>query len=310
MWSVTDPESAVTARDGCDPITFATDTKGAAATCKATSAGGSASKSIEIKIDQTVPAVACKSAIFSFGQANGYVYASVTDSTSGAAAPLVRKRVSTAAAGTFTARITGADNAGNTRTVSCKFTVNKPWYVAIGMPFAGYWARYGADALPGKHPIYSSGSDWSVDLYANNASVDVYVAVPTGSGQALRLTFNRIYVPNCGGKQVEINVFLDGKQIGTLVYAHLKPSSAVSRLRTGDKVSNGTTLGTTFLWTGCSAYVVTNGSGVHTHFEAKGNHSYGYACWYKRSQSNVHSRGYTIGRLGKTGVKQTRQLCN
>ena len=54
-WKVTDGESAVTATDGCDPTTVSADTTGVTFTCSATSAGGSSSQSVTIKLDKTGP---------------------------------------------------------------------------------------------------------------------------------------------------------------------------------------------------------------------------------------------------------------
>ena len=54
-WMVSDPESAVTERKRCDPVTLRDDTAGVTLTCTATSQGGTASVSVTIKIDQTPP---------------------------------------------------------------------------------------------------------------------------------------------------------------------------------------------------------------------------------------------------------------
>ena len=50
-WEVTDPDSAVTARDGCDTVSVVEDTAGVTFTCTATSGGGSASASTVVKRD-------------------------------------------------------------------------------------------------------------------------------------------------------------------------------------------------------------------------------------------------------------------
>ena len=56
-WSVTDPESTITSKTGCDTATLSTETTGTTLTCTATSAGGTASASVTIKLDKTAPAV-------------------------------------------------------------------------------------------------------------------------------------------------------------------------------------------------------------------------------------------------------------
>lgn len=55
-WTVTDPESPPAA-DGCDDVTLTGDTASTAITCSATSAGGSASESVTVGIDQTDPII-------------------------------------------------------------------------------------------------------------------------------------------------------------------------------------------------------------------------------------------------------------
>jgi hypothetical protein len=54
-WTVADPESAIGATSGCDPILINADTAGTILTCSATSAGGPASASVTIKRDVTSP---------------------------------------------------------------------------------------------------------------------------------------------------------------------------------------------------------------------------------------------------------------
>jgi len=58
-WTVTDPESAVTIDSGCMDATVATDTNaaGVAHACSVISAGGSASESVTIKRDATLPTI-------------------------------------------------------------------------------------------------------------------------------------------------------------------------------------------------------------------------------------------------------------
>ena len=56
-WTVTDVESPVTSKTGCDATTLTSDNAGITYTCKATSAGGSAEQSVTIKRDATAPVV-------------------------------------------------------------------------------------------------------------------------------------------------------------------------------------------------------------------------------------------------------------
>lgn len=56
-WSVTDAESAITSQTGCDAVTINTDTAGTTLTCTATSAGGTNSQFVTIKLDKTAPTI-------------------------------------------------------------------------------------------------------------------------------------------------------------------------------------------------------------------------------------------------------------
>lgn len=54
-WTITDPESSITNQTGCDPVNVTTETVGTNVTCSATSAGGTTSESVTIKLDMTSP---------------------------------------------------------------------------------------------------------------------------------------------------------------------------------------------------------------------------------------------------------------
>ena len=54
-WTVSDPESTVTSTTGCGPLVISTETAGTVVTCSATSAGGTASGTVTVKLDKTAP---------------------------------------------------------------------------------------------------------------------------------------------------------------------------------------------------------------------------------------------------------------
>jgi hypothetical protein len=56
-WSVTDPESAISSSSGCDTVVVTAETSGTTYTCTATSAGGTSSQSVTVKIDKTKPVI-------------------------------------------------------------------------------------------------------------------------------------------------------------------------------------------------------------------------------------------------------------
>jgi subtilisin-like proprotein convertase family protein/BarA-like signal transduction histidine kinase len=88
------------------------------------------------KIDHTPPIVTCATPAptFVFHQANATVTGTVTDAVSGAAAGLVFATADTSTAGAKTVSLTGRDNAGNTASVSCPYTVGTAPTVTITAP--------------------------------------------------------------------------------------------------------------------------------------------------------------------------------
>ena len=56
-WTVSDPESAITSRSGCDTATLAADTPGVDYTCTATSEGGTTTLHVSVKRDATPPSI-------------------------------------------------------------------------------------------------------------------------------------------------------------------------------------------------------------------------------------------------------------
>jgi len=122
-WSVVDSESSVTMQMGCGPQTIATDTTGVTFTCQATSAGGTASRSITIKRDATAPVLSptvSPNPVFLNGAATASPGAS--DSTSGLASASCAP-VTTSSAGGFTVACTATDNAGNVANASTNYVV-------------------------------------------------------------------------------------------------------------------------------------------------------------------------------------------
>jgi hypothetical protein len=126
-WSVTDPESTITSQVGCDSSSVSSDTSGVTFTCTATSAGGTASKSVTIKRDATNPSVSYT------GNAGTYtidqsvsILCTAADNLSGIASSTCANISGPAyafALGTNTRSASVTDNAGNTGSGSTTFTV-------------------------------------------------------------------------------------------------------------------------------------------------------------------------------------------
>ena len=95
----------------------------------AANAAGYASTPVSraFKIDTVAPGVKCTpTPNFTLKGRGGLVTARVTDSTSGPAAPIVAKRANVSRAGKKSVTLTGRDNAGNAKSVKCRYTVVAP----------------------------------------------------------------------------------------------------------------------------------------------------------------------------------------
>jgi probable HAF family extracellular repeat protein len=124
-WTATDSLTPITS-PACAGSSVTTDTVGTTFTCSATSAGGTATKSVTIKRDATPPVVAFAAHPDSYSADQTVAIAcSASDVTSGLAAtcPGVDVAGSLLPLGSNTRTTTATDRAGNTRTVSTTFTV-------------------------------------------------------------------------------------------------------------------------------------------------------------------------------------------
>lgn len=81
-------------------------------------------KSATFKIDRTPPTITCGAApVFVLNQSGAMVSAGVSDAGSGPVVNPVSQSVSTAAIGSFVAVLSASDNAGNTATLACGYSV-------------------------------------------------------------------------------------------------------------------------------------------------------------------------------------------
>ena len=123
-WTVVDNESAISSRSGCDSTTVSTDTTGTTLTCTATSAGGTSSQSVTVKVDVTRPALS--PVLSSTGPVllggTLTVTPNATDATSGVASSSCTAP-DTSSVGNKTLTCAATDNAGNTQTVTVPYNV-------------------------------------------------------------------------------------------------------------------------------------------------------------------------------------------
>jgi len=92
-------------------------------------AGNSTTRSVSALIDKTDPDVTCNAASFALNQSPANVTASVSDGLSGAAPASVSAAADTSSVGSHSVTLTGYDVAGNSKTVSCSYSVS---YVFTG----------------------------------------------------------------------------------------------------------------------------------------------------------------------------------
>lgn len=118
-WTISD-ESIIRNSTGCATTQL---TASGSLSCQATSAGGSGSASVTLKLDTTAPTVTCAAPpSFALG-ASGRVSAIVADAGSGPAAASISAPATTTSAGAGSVVLTGRDVAGNVRSASCPYTV-------------------------------------------------------------------------------------------------------------------------------------------------------------------------------------------
>jgi hypothetical protein len=136
-WGVVDSESPISSQSGCGPSVITADITGMTLTCTATSAGGSATQSVEIKRDATAPIVHVTGVISSAAYTLGSVPTAgctTQDALSGVATPATVTVTGGNAQGLgqFIAICSGAsDWAGNTGAASATYRV--------GYPFTGFF---------------------------------------------------------------------------------------------------------------------------------------------------------------------------
>lgn len=127
-WTVTDAESDVSAKTGCDPVTVAADTSGQTLTCSATSAGGTGEQSVTIARDATAPSVQLvggpsDGGEYGFGAVPVAPSCTASDATSGLAGPCIVSGYADTL-GTHTVTATVKDAAGNTSSSTATYTVS------------------------------------------------------------------------------------------------------------------------------------------------------------------------------------------
>ena len=170
QWNVTDPESAITSREGCDPTSVVTDSAGRTFTCSATSAGlgGRTTASTSLKRDATGPTIVCAAAVFERGQFPANVSATVSDAMSGPPSASIKRLVDTSALGSFTAPVVASDRAGNRTTKSCGYKVVAATCRGLAATVVGTTGNNVITGTAGRDIIQALGGADTVDGLGGN----------------------------------------------------------------------------------------------------------------------------------------------
>ena len=164
-FDVQDPDSAIISTDGCDPMTVSADTFEQVFTCTATSEGGTASAAAFVKRDATRPTLTCVTPVpvFQLGTFGAQVSATVADATSGALVSPANAPANTNVAGTFTAAVTGSDQAGNTATKNCPYRVVIPKCLGMTPTIVGTGNPDNIVGTSGRDIIVGLGGNDTID---------------------------------------------------------------------------------------------------------------------------------------------------
>jgi Ca2+-binding RTX toxin-like protein len=169
-FAVEDPDSAIISTDGCDPMTVSTDTFEQVFTCTAISEGGTASAAAFVKRDATRPTLTCVTPVpvFQLGTFGAQVSATVADVTSGPLVSPANAPANTNVAGTFTAAVTGTDQAGNTATKNCPYRVVIPKCLGMTPTIVGTGNPDNIVGTSGRDIIVGLGGSDTIDGAGGN----------------------------------------------------------------------------------------------------------------------------------------------
>jgi hypothetical protein len=147
-WAVIDPEGPIESRTGCDRVDVIDDTQGVTLTCRATSSGGTASRSATIRKDSSPPAVALSVPAAGVGFYTGQVVRAdfqCTDAGSGVAScngsVPVGVYIDTVLIGENIFEVKSSDQAGNAQSVTGAYIVVKGRRTCGGPRFGQRWPK-------------------------------------------------------------------------------------------------------------------------------------------------------------------------
>jgi len=179
---------------------------------------------------------------------------------------------------------------------------------AILMPFENGGKTWLAGDEPGQHHVFWNA--WSADLHSTPGTA-VKPRVQTADGtvtMSVAAISETCAAPNSAGKNVRVNVSVDGIYAGQVLYGHLDNV----QVSVGNSVTTSTTLGYLKLWNQSSCWQDTLADGmVHTHIEvAKGCYR-NLNPWTNYSASTAFgllSSDYTVSHSGSCDENDVNQV--
>ena len=202
-WTVTDPETPVTSTTGCGTIVRSTNTTGTSYTCQATSAGGTNSVTVVIKLDKNKPTLlpTVNDTRPLLNNPNVAGTANASDTVSGVASSSCAV-ANTSTIGLKTLTCTATDAAGNVGTNTVAYRVV---YGFVG--FTGVTASWNSAVLNQSIEVGYQLRDFygaGVTGVAAPSRTPVTVACPSGPGTATVPSANPVGFTDLGGGNYRI----------------------------------------------------------------------------------------------------------
>lgn len=181
-WTVSDPESRISKKSGCDNVTLTTDTPGMTYTCQATSRGGTASKSVTVKRDTAPPKATIVTpaggATYTQNQTIKASY-SCTDSTAGVGictgTVANGTAIDTSTAGNKSFSVKSTDQAGNITNTAVSYTVAGAPVASAGGTHLFAWNDLGMHCADSDFSVFTllpPFNDLNAQLVVNGKLID------------------------------------------------------------------------------------------------------------------------------------------
>jgi hypothetical protein len=141
-FGITEAESPIISREGCDEVAVPRDAMAFVVTCRVTSYGGTTETSVTVSTDSTAPVISCPRQRFVQGM-SGKATADIEDATSGVESKSISAPADTSIPGLRSVVFTTTDRAGNDAKRMCHYRVLEPQKVS-----ATRLSKTGSNVIP------------------------------------------------------------------------------------------------------------------------------------------------------------------